>query len=135
MKKCKDIIEKLRESGFYGLYDMELFVCGDEIYLNEINYRNSGDVYMALNQGYHYAYAWVCDCLGQKVSIASHPERGDYTMTECADLRNAVFGPLKLKQWYRDFKKCKDYALKYPGDMKPAYQRYVYYLLKILHLK
>ena len=130
--KCKAIIERLRDSGFYGLYDMELFVCGSEIYLNEINYRNSGDVYMALSQGYYYPYAWVCDCVGLPVTIDDHPTSGDYTMTECADLRNAVFGPLSVMQWLKDFGKCKDYALKYKGDMKPAFSRYFYYIKKML---
>lgn len=132
VKKCRKIIQGLKEEGFYGLYDIELFVVGDDILLNEINYRNSGDVYMALNQGYHYAYAWACDCLGLPVSIMGNPLCADYTMTECADLRNAVFGSLSLKQWLSDLRKCSDFALKYPGDMKPAPNRYAYYIGKIL---
>lgn len=133
IKKCRQIIQGLKAEGFYGLYDIELFVVGDDVLLNEINYRNSGDVYMALSQGYSYPYAWVSDCMGMPVHIAEHPERGDYTMTECADLRNAIFGTLSLKQWLMDFRQCRDYALKYPGDMKPAFSRYLYYARRMLN--
>lgn len=135
IQKCKNIISCLEKEGFYGLYDIELFVVGEEILLNEINYRNSGDVYMALNQGYYYPYAWVCDCLGLPIDILEYPLRGDYTMTECADIRNVILGELNIGDWLKDCKKCKDYALAFKGDMKPAINRYMYYVRKFFFKK
>ena len=124
---CKTIIEAVKDYGFYGLYDIELFVVNGEIILNEINLRNSGDVYMGINQGYYYPYAWYCDALGEKVDIPSNPTRPDYTMTECADFRNVLVHNVGFGLWWKDFRKCKDYALKFKGDMRPAFTRYGYY--------
>ena len=125
----------LKKYGFYGLYDIEIFVVGNDYYLNEMNLRNSGDVYMALDQDYHYVVAWYFDVLGKDFSISENPSKDDYCMTECADLRHVMIKGLGLGAWLRDFKKCKDFALKYKGDMRPAIDRYFYYVCKVLRIK
>ena len=132
IKACKELITKVMDIGFYGLYDIELFVVDGKIYLNEINLRNSGDVYMGLNQSYYYPYAWICDCLGLKADILPYPTRKEYTMTECADIRNVLVHNVSLIEWIKDFKKSSDFALKFKGDMKPAYNRYLYYLKQFI---
>ena len=131
---CKKIISALKKYGFYGLYDIEIFVVGNDYYLNEMNLRNSGDVYMALDQDYHYVVAWYFDVLGKDFSISENPSKDDFCMTECADLRHVMIKGLGLGAWLRDFKKCKDFALKYKGDMRPAIDRYFYYVCKVLHI-
>jgi predicted ATP-grasp superfamily ATP-dependent carboligase len=135
VEKCKKVIKGLCSYGFYGLYDIELFVVNGEIYLNEMNLRNSGDVYMALKQNYYYPLAWYNDVLNIRNTISVNPTKGNYCMTECSDLRHVVFENYSFFQWLRDYKKCKDYALKFKGDMKPAYTRYMYYLKKVLFHK
>ena len=125
---CKKVIYAVMDYGFYGLYDIELFVVNGEIVLNELNLRNSGDVYMGISQGYYYPFAWYCDVLGKKYSISPNPSRGDYTMTECADYRNVLTHHVRFGEWIKDFRKCEDYALKFKGDMKPALSRYLYYI-------
>lgn len=126
--KCRAIIEKLEKDGFYGLYDIELFVVGDEVLLNEINYRNSGDVYMGIQQEYYYPYAWFLDCIGEKVDIGSNPHCDSYAMTEFADFRNVLKKRVKLPEWVGDFGKTKDFALFFKGDMRPAFDRSIYYV-------
>ena len=128
MDKCRAIIEKLEKGGFYGLYDIELFVVGDEVLLNEINYRNSGDVYMGIQQEYYYPYAWFLDCIGEKVDIGSNPHCDSYAMTEFADFRNVLKKRVKLLEWVGDFGKTKDFALFFKGDMRPAFDRLIYYV-------
>ena len=132
VRECKKIIQAVQDYGFYGLYDIELFVVNGDIILNEINLRNSGDVYMGINQGYYYPYAWYCDVLGKSVDILPNPQRADYTITECADFRNVLVHNVKLGDWLKDYRKCKDYALKFKGDMAPAISRYAYYLKQFI---
>lgn len=133
--ECNNIINAIKEYGFYGLYDIELFVVDGNIVLNEINLRNSGDVYMGLSQNYYYPYAWYCDMLKEKVDILASPKCPDYTMTECADIRNVLSKRVKFKNWIRDYHKCNDFALKFKGDMKPAISRYFYYFIQFLRGK
>lgn len=132
VSRCKSIIEAVKNRGFYGLYDIELFVVDGEIILNEVNLRNSGDVYMGLAQKYYYPYAWYCDVLGEKVEILPNPTRNDYTMTECADLRNVLAHHVGFGEWLRDYRKCEDYALRFRGDMGPALSRYGYYIKQFI---
>ena len=135
VNECYSIIDKLRKSGFRGLYDIELFVINGEIYLNEINYRNSGDVYMAIKQKFYYPLYWVNDCLNIKNNEFKHPMKNTYAMTECADFRYVLKRRIKFREWRRDYKKCDDYALKFKGDMLPAYSRYLSYIAKFLRFK
>jgi len=40
--------------GYSGNIDIELFLINDELYLNEVNFRNSGDVYACFNNKVYY---------------------------------------------------------------------------------
>ena len=122
--KCKQIVFALQEIDFYGLYDIELFVRDDEIWLNEINFRNSGDVYMAINQGFYYPLVWVNDALGYvNDSKLIHPSKKTFAMTELADIRNIFNGQVSLINWVKDFRKVNDFALIFRGDMKPFFYK------------
>ena len=83
---------------------------------------------MGLAQQYYFPIAWICDVLEKKVDIKSCPEKSDYTMTECADIRHVLTRRMGFIEWFKDYKKCSDYALKFKGDMKPARKRYFYYV-------
>lgn len=130
--KCESIIKCLEKIGFYGLYDIELFVVGDDIILNEINFRNSGDVYMGISQGYFYPFAWTEDYVGHSTGIVSNPQKDCFTMTECADVRNVLIKNIKFRQWMKDYCKCEDYALRFKGDNAPAFNRYLYYVKQMI---
>ena len=135
VNKCKKIINILKKSGFYGLYDIELFVIDKEVYLNEINYRNSGDVYMGINQQYYYPIAYIYDYLEIQYNIEEYPRIPSFAMTECADIRNVLNKNLSLKDWKKDYNISSDYALKFKGDMRPAFSRYFYYIIQFLKRK
>lgn len=135
IKKCKAIVECIKKDGFYGLYDIELFVCGEDIILNEINYRNSGDVYMGINQNYYYPLAWTEDYVGNSYDIKMNPEYPDYTITECADLRNVLVKNITFTRWIKQFVNCKDFALWNYHDVLPALSRYFYYFKQFVRGK
>lgn len=140
IRKCETIIKTLQKIGFNGLYDIELFVVGNNVLLNEINFRNSGDDYMALSQGFYYPIFWVDDILSTicrdkdecTIQKSNNPLRADFCMTEFADLRNVLKKKCSLKQWISDYKKTSDFAVKFKGDMKPYYSRLFYYIKHFL---
>lgn len=132
IEKCREIIQKLSNSGFYGLYDIELFVVNGDLILNEINYRNSGDVYMGIKQGYYYPFAWVMDCLDKPVNILPNPKKSSYAITECADVRHVIKRELNIFSWLKDLLRSDDYALFLFSDIKPTIYRYGYYLKQMI---
>ena len=124
VNKCKVFVDALRGIGFYGLYDIELFVKGEDVWLNEINFRNSGDVYMAIKQGFYYPVVWVNDALGySNKSTLIHPKKHSFAMTELSDVRNVFNGQIPLLSWMRDLKKVDDFAVLFKGDMKPLFYK------------
>ena len=130
--ECERLIRILKEQGFYGLYDIELFVVDGKTFLNEINFRNSGGVYRVIRQGFYFPYIWYCDVLGIKCDICSTPQKANYSMTEYTDIRHVLSHDIKVRDWINDFRKCTDYALLFKGDMGPAVTRYLYYVKQFI---
>ena len=121
----------MQNDGFYGLYDIELFMKDDEILLNEINYRNSGDVYMGIKQGFFYPVIWYNDVLN--ISNKAKPYRPSYptyAMTELCDFRNIFKGKISFFRWFADFIKAKDYAILSVYDPKPFLNKFFSVLYK-----
>ena len=133
VNSCKEVIMALKSYGFYGLYDIELLVVDGEIYLNEINFRNSGDDYMVLSQEFYYPVYWIQDVLGQKRdTLEFNPSVDSFAMTPVADIMNVRTHRLGVVRWLKDFCKTKDYALWLLGDNKPMLAYYANRLKKSL---
>ena len=57
-EKVNIVLKKLSDYGYNGLYDIEFLVCKDDIYLNEINFRHSGNGYALIKSGIEAPYIW-----------------------------------------------------------------------------
>ena len=66
LNECQNVLQNLKDIGFYGLFDVELFSVGGKIYLNEINWRNSGVISWTFGGKFYYPYIWYCDAVGIK---------------------------------------------------------------------
>lgn len=55
----------LQQEGYTGLYDYEFLVCEDGIFLNEINFRQSGNGYALVNWGQPSPLFWALSVLGK----------------------------------------------------------------------
>ena len=137
LEKCQSILQKIKGYGFNGLIDVEVFMINEELYLNEINWRNSGGVFRSISSGFYYPYWWVEDCL--KICDPAmkkwKPQDNEFSMTEHGDIRNVLNKKISLFQWLKDKRKTKNFALKLKGDMKPAFCRYLYFVRQILFKK
>ena len=63
------VCNMLWEDGYRGLYDFEILVCEDGLYLNEINFRNSGNGYALEAHGIPAALIWCNSVLGISNSL------------------------------------------------------------------
>ena len=59
--RYKEIISLLKNIGYDGLFDIEVFVVGESLYLNEINFRNSGNAWAIVNVGINAPVIWIKD--------------------------------------------------------------------------
>lgn len=131
-KEAEDILVKLKSTGYVGNYDIELFVVNGKIMLNEVNFRNSGNIYACFTNKLYYAYYSYLDMIGQDPSNYNFEYGCETTaMDEILDFRHCVYGKTKIKEYYKDWKRCTDFSLYFKGDVKPALARYLSVVFKI----
>lgn len=110
-EKLKKILNVLQKIKYDGLFDVEVFVVGDELYLNEINFRNSGNTWSVVNRGINTPVIWIMDRLGNNVdeSTKHYIDDGSFFMNETADLRNVVKRNINFFQWCSDLLRTKSF--------------------------
>ena len=57
-KKVNAVLCKLIVDKYNGMYDIEFLACKGKVYLNEINYRHSGNGYALIKSGMESPYIW-----------------------------------------------------------------------------
>lgn len=126
---CVHLLDALQSENYSGCFDIEMFYSDKQIYLNEINWRNTGNSFFALGTNVHYAVVWYYSVIGK--SIPKHisltcSDVKQCAMNESTDLRQAVCGNITWKQWLNDRKKCQSFALWYRPDLKPTLLQYMH---------
>lgn len=134
-KSAENILEKIRDYGYSGNIDIELFMIRGKLYLNEVNFRNSGDVYACFHNKVYYPLIWYLDIIGKSHAyLNTDYENTYYAMNETTDFRHVVFGNLGFKEWWKYYKKTADFAIRFSGDSRPTLLRYLYFI-KCIFLK
>lgn len=121
--------------GYDGIFDVDALRVGEKIYLNEINWRNSGTIYSVFGSKVYYPvnwYYWKTENQSPENFIRTCLDDTVYTMDESLDLRHVACGNITLKQWLRDKKKSKAFALWYTPDMRPAIAQYLHLLKELI---
>ena len=136
VKQAEHFLRQIREYGYRGNIDIELFVINGELVLNEVNFRNSGDVYACFSQNVHYPVFSLLDMIAEDTSQMNSDYTTDhYAMNEATDFRHVLYRGMKLCEWWRYWKKSRDYAYWFSGDMKPVWRKYKYFLKKMISKK
>lgn len=124
---CNTILNALISIGYSGMFDVELLCLQDKVYLNEINWRSSGNSFFSLGSEVFYAVIWYYSVIGYEVPNGmkrTNEDESFYAMNESTDLRHVIYGNLSVFQWNRDRKRCKCFALWYWNDLKPTIIQY-----------
>lgn len=91
----------LRQQGYRGLYDIDFFVCGETVYLNEVNFRNGAVGCMLGDCGIPAAYLSCLDLLGLPLPPCPETVSAGYYVDELNELYgrrdNHVSAPALLK--------------------------------------
>lgn len=132
-KDIQDFYDKIRnvlmQIGYDGIFDVEALRVGEKIYLNEINWRNSGTIYSVFGTKIYYPVEWYswktgCSILGKPNMSCDDTEI--YTMDESLDLRHVACGNISLRQWMKDKRCAKSFAIWNSMDFKPAIIEYLH---------
>ncbi len=107
IKITNDVIKKIYNDGYRGLYDVEFLICEDNIYLNEINFRNSGIGYSLVKNGINAPYIYYLDSLNidypKNINLI-YPN--GYFIEEIGELKLLLKKHISFKEFISDIKKA-----------------------------
>ena len=114
--------------GYRGMYDIEFLICEDEIYLNEINFRHSGNGYALINNGIFSPYFYYLSVTGQELPYNNkfNMEKESYHMDELLELQLLKSGSIGLIDFIEDVFKAKAYAKFDLYDLKGSFAYYLW---------
>ena len=114
------ILDWLFKSGYRGQYDVELFVCEEGVYLNEINFRHSGNGYALVKNGVYAPYIWCVSVAGADIGkkMKFRVKTGKHHMDEIVDLQQIKCGNISVVKWIRDCFRTSAFAKWDMADIK-----------------
>ena len=121
----EQIVKKLSDFGYSGMFDMDLFLVNGQMYFNEINWRSSANVFAALACGINYPYEWYLSRTDHEREEIIHEYKGEdlYLMNEIWDFRLVQGKYLTFLKWISDVRKTKAFAFYNKNDKKPFIKR------------
>ncbi len=124
-KQASDILKKIQEYGYVGNFDIEIINVKGKLYLNEINFRNSGDIYACFTNKIFYSYYSYLDFIGE----GNFPIKTDYTnryyaMCEDRDYMWVKENYISFIEWFSYLKNTRDFAYFKRNDIVPCLYYY-----------
>lgn len=119
----------LKDINYNGLIDIDLFKVKNEYYINEINFRNSGNAYIYSSQNINLAYMWVCESLDKEISMNNINEEF-YFIDEYLERSQLLNKNITIKEWFEAKRKASCYFVKNKKDIAPLIWKNIYAILK-----
>lgn len=129
----KEIKKLMNNIGYNGIFDIDIFIKGNEYYLNEINFRNG-----ALSYAYgdaNICYYWYLSNLIKKFVESPLIKDSYYFIDDHADIHNIKDKIISYKIYKRDKNKSLIKLVKNSYDKKPSKYMFMYKILNKLKMK
>jgi len=101
------IIDFLANIGYNGLFDIELFFVAGDIYINEINFRNSGNTWAIVKRGVNAPVAWISEMIQKNIQTPKPLKATGAFINETSDIHYVVDRKIGVIRWLRDLTKVK----------------------------
>lgn len=110
--KVDFVIGKLYEEGYRGMYDIEFLICDKKVYLNEINFRHSGNGYALIKNGIKAPFIWYNSVIGNNINGESCKiiKKDAYHMDELGEWRLYRKKYITFKELVSDIRKSSFFA-------------------------
>ncbi|MBI5997590.1 ATP-grasp domain-containing protein [Clostridium perfringens] len=125
--KIKKAIEKLN---FEGIFDLDVFLVGNDLYFNEINLRNGGHSHAYMPSD--ICYYWYLSCCREKFVKCPEIDSEYYFIDEQADLHNIIESNISILQYIKDMKRSKVKLSFDKRDFSPTIYMFIYKILNNL---
>ncbi len=104
------ILNALVQINYSGLFDLDLFIVGKKIYLNEINFRNGGNMWALIRSEINAPNIWVNDILGNQISDECLTKRKNILYMNETDFHHVLNREISLFKWIKDAVKANAYC-------------------------
>ena len=127
----KKIFDLLKVIEYSGMFDIEIFIKGNEFYLNEINFRNSGNSYLYTYEGVYIVYLWYLMAINKEISLEKTEVNYEFYFTdEVLELKQLISKNINFKEWNKARKESKISFLFNKNDKKPLLYKSLYAVLR-----
>ena len=125
LESNRKVLQALEAAGYSGHYDIDYLCSGGTVYLNEINFRQSGNGYALVSDKMNAPVSWACGMLGVPSACCSEQsvELGSRFMAELIDMIYIKRRQMTIRQWIRDIRAASSFAI-YDSHDKKATKRY-----------
>ena len=114
----------VRNTGYIGIFDIEMIVANGEAYFIEINYRNGQYGYAPTKAGYNLPKNWFDGMSGKPIEW-DLPMEEIFYINERDDKLHVRDGKLSKKEWKQQFKGASAYGMYSKTDKRPYWRQYV----------
>ena len=122
LTSLKTIIKSI---GYNGIFDIEIFVCGNQIVINEINFRNSAVSYALTKEKIYIVLDWILLNLNKKVEYKKDFKEY-FFMVENLEIKQLKDNNITFVKWIKEFLKTKKLMILNIKDLKPFIYKFIY---------
>lgn len=117
------IINMIKNLKYRGLFEVEMFKKGDKLYFNEMNFRNSANLYAYAGNQIPYIYLYINLLLNNDISqMKQKVDKHYFFCIEPAHLKNVKEGLLGFGEWVKHVRNSTTLIYN-KKDKKPFYKR------------
>lgn len=121
------IFQLLKELNYSGMFDIEVFVKDNQFYLNEINFRNSGNSYLYTYCDVYIVYLWYLMVCNEDLKNETKEVKNNYYFTdEMLEIKQLLSKNISIKEWNKARKSSKISFLINKHDFVPLLYKFVY---------
>ena len=121
----ENIQEMLWKEKYSGLYDIELLVCKNGIYLNEINFRHSGNGYALIKNGIPAPYIWYISSIGKEpTSFPNKILKETYHMDEINEVTHLKANNVSMVKFVKSVLQAKAFSVFDIKDLRGTWAFY-----------
>lgn len=129
ISKIIDMIGNIKYTGFF---EVETFKVKDELYFNELNLRNSANLFAYSGNNINYIYLWILLVLGKDLSKEKlNVDKSYYFVIEHLHIKQIKEGTATVKEVISHLKKSTKLIYN-KKDKKPFIMRYINAIIKRL---
>lgn len=122
-----DINKLLLGIHYSGMYDMDVFVKNGKYYLNEINFRNSGNSIVYCYDNIYLVYLWILMITDNSIDNEQQEITHSFSFIDEFGERNLLFSKnITLLEYMKTKKISKARLFHRKGDLKPSVYKNIY---------